>query len=80
MFPDQYLLLFPHLRFTSFFFYICSIFLSPHGVRILAFVFGCTLGDDGSVDMRDEVCNNLIPIGPNGPYRIADPGVIRKHS
>ena len=46
------------LRVLLRFFFICSIFLSPHGVRILAFVFGCTLGNDGSVDMRDEVCRN----------------------
>ena len=64
MFTDQYLLLFPSPSFASFFF-ICSIFLSPHGVRILAFVFGCTLGNDGSVDMRDEVCRNPTQILDN---------------
>ena len=47
------------LHFYYYYYYfICSIFLSPHGVRILAFVFGCALGNDGSVDMRGEVCNN----------------------
>ena len=57
MLTDQYPLFFPSLSFTSFYF-IYSIFLSPHRVRILAFVFGCALGHDRSVDMRDEMCSN----------------------
>ena len=63
MFTDQHLLLFPSPSFTSFFFFFfCSTFIFLHGVRILVFVFGCTLGNDGSVDMRDEVCSNLTQI------------------
>ena len=57
MLTDQYPLFFPSPSFTSFYF-IYSIFLSPHGVRIFAFVFGCALGNDRSVDMRDEMCSN----------------------
>ena len=59
MLTDQYPLF---LSFSEFYFilfyFIYSIFLSPHGVRILAFVLGCALGNDGSVDMRDEMCRN----------------------
>ena len=59
MLTDQYPLF---LSFSEFYFilfyFIYSIFLSPHGVLILAFVFGCALGNDGSVDIRDEMCSN----------------------
>ena len=48
------------LSFCEFYFvFICSLFFFLHGVWIPVFVFWCTLGNDGSVDMRDEACSNL---------------------
>ena len=65
MFTDQYLLPFPSPSFTSIFLFFLSILFSSHGVRTLALVFGYTLRNDVSVDMRSELCSNqwIVEIG-----------------
>ena len=57
MFIDWHLLLFPNPNFTSFLFVLYSFSFTVF--KSLSFVFGCTMGNDGSVDTRDEACNNL---------------------
>ena len=63
MFTNQHLLLFPSPSFTSFLFhFISSLSLFLHVVHIFVIAFGRILRSDGSVNMRDEVCNNLTQI------------------
>ena len=61
MFIDRHLLLFPSSSFTSFLFVLYSF---SHTVfESLSLYLGVHWGNDGSVDMRDEVCSNPSMLG-----------------
>ena len=61
MFIDRHLLLFPSSSFTSFLFVLYSF---SHTVfEFLSLYLGVHWGNDGSVDMRDEVCSNPSMLG-----------------